>query len=170
LDGVAHGDAHFLEPLQWRGGGFRGDDPVKADPRQARRSRACREYAKMNALSSKVEILKRVYEQFNARDMDAALSAMHEDVVWANGMEGGYFQGRGEVRRYWTRQWALIDPHVEPVAFAERAGGEVVVEVHQLLRGLAGEVLVDRMVWHLFEMEDGLIRRFDIAYSSPVTV
>jgi len=28
---------------------------------------------------------------------EAVLSAMHEDVIWANGMEGGYVRGRDEV-------------------------------------------------------------------------
>ena len=65
-----------------------------------------------------VDLLKRVYDRFNARDMETLLAAMHEDVIWANGMEGGHVHGRDEVRGYWTRQWTMIDPHVEPVAFA----------------------------------------------------
>ena len=109
-----------------------------------------------------MEFLKRLYERFNARDMEAALAAMHEDVVWANGMEGGHVHGRDEVRSYWTRQWAMIDPHVEPVAFAERPEGEVVVEVHQVVRDLNGNLLVDQMVGHVFRIENGMVRRFDI--------
>src|SRR5262249_55004831 len=76
-------------------------------------------------MSDEVDLLKRVYERFNARDMETVLAAMHEDVIWANGMEGGYVHGRDEVRSYWTRQWAMIDPHVEPVAFAHSPEGEV---------------------------------------------
>jgi hypothetical protein len=109
-----------------------------------------------------VELLKRVYERFNARDMESVLTVMHEDVVWANGMEGGHVHGREEVRRYWTRQWAMIDPHVEPVAFAPGCEGEVVVEVHQVVRGLNGNLLADKMVGHVFRIENGLIKRFDI--------
>ena len=69
-----------------------------------------------------------------------------EDVIWANGMEGGHVHGRDEVRSYWTREWTMIDPHVEPVAFAHGAKGEVVVEVHQLVRDLNGNLLADRSV------------------------
>ena len=43
-------------------------------------------------MSDEVELLKRVYDRFNARDMEAVLAAMHEDVTWANGMEGGHVQ------------------------------------------------------------------------------
>ncbi len=113
-------------------------------------------------MSSNVDLLKRVYERFNERDMDAVLASLRDDVVWANGMEGGHVHGRDEVRRYWTRQWAMLDPHVEPMAFAESPEGRVVVEVHQVVHDLAGNLLVDQMVGHIFAIEDGLIKRFDI--------
>jgi len=72
-------------------------------------------------MSDEVDFLKCVYDRLNARDMENVLAAMHEDVIWANGMEGGHVHGRDEVRSYWTRQWRMIDPHVEPVAFAQAA-------------------------------------------------
>lgn len=108
------------------------------------------------------ELLKRLYDQFNARDIELVLVALHEDVVWANGMEGGYVHGREDVRIYWTRQWALIDPHVEPIGFSTGPDGEVVVDVHQTVHDLTGNLLADQRVGHLFRIEDGLITRFDI--------
>lgn len=108
------------------------------------------------------ELLKRMYDNFNARDMEAVLAALHEDVVWANGMEGGYVHGRKGVRQYWTRQWAMIDPRVEPVGFTEESGGQVAVDAHQVVRDLNGNVLKDMMVGHVFQIENGLITRFDI--------
>jgi len=113
-----------------------------------------------------VELLKRVYEQFNAREMDSVLAAMHEDVMWANGMEGGHVHGRDAVRSYWTRQWAILDPHVEPVGFATGPEGEIVVEVHQVVHDLEGNLLADRMVGHVFRIENGLVKRFDIRDTS----
>ena len=70
-------------------------------------------------MQEKIELLNYVYKRFNARDMEAVLAALHEDVMWANGMEGGHVQGRDAVRAYWTRQWAMVDPHVEPVSFSK---------------------------------------------------
>jgi hypothetical protein len=117
---------------------------------------------KENTKSDRVALLKRIYERFNARDMETVLAAMHENVTWANGMEGGHVHGREGVRSYWTRQWAIIDPHVEPVSFAEGPEGEVIVEVHQVVHDLQGNLLADQMVGHIFRLEDGLVRRFDI--------
>jgi ketosteroid isomerase-like protein len=106
--------------------------------------------------------LTRVYERFNARDMDAVLASMHEDVVWANGMDGGYVYGKEGVRDYWTRQWAMVDPHVLPIAFSVGAKGEAVLRVHQVVRDLGGTLLVNHEVRHIFFLEDGLIKRFEI--------
>src|SRR5215469_1071744 len=113
-------------------------------------------------MSDGVKLLKHLYGLFNARDMEGVLAGMHEDVIWANGMEGGHVHGRDQVRSYWTRQWAMIDPRVDPVEFSSRPGGEIVVEVHQVVRDLKGNLLGDKMVGHIFRIENGLIKRFDI--------
>ena len=113
-------------------------------------------------MSDEVEFLKRIYDRFNARDMDTVLAAMHQDVVWANGMDGGHVHGRDGVRDYWTRQWAMIAPHVEPAEFSMGPEGEVVVEVHQVVHDLNGNLLADKMVGHIFRIEKGLVKRFDI--------
>jgi ketosteroid isomerase-like protein len=113
-------------------------------------------------MSDQVEFLQRVYRGFNARDIESVLAAMHHNVIWANGMEGGHVYGRDEVRKYWARQWTMIDPSVEPVEFSSDAEGEIVVEVHQVVRDLNGNLLADKMVGHLFQIENGLIKRFDI--------
>jgi len=113
-------------------------------------------------MSDEVDLLKHVYDRFNARDMETVLAALHEDVIWANGMDGGHVHGRDEVRSYWTRQWTMVNPHVEPVAFARDPQGEVVVEVNQVVSDLNGNLLADSMVGHVFRIENGLIKRFDI--------
>jgi hypothetical protein len=107
-------------------------------------------------------LLEHAYAAFNARDIDAALSAMHPDVDWANGMEGGRVLGHAAVRDYWTRQWQMIDPHVEPVGFSDDDAGRVVVDVHQVVRDLGGKVISDRMVQHVYTMDGGLVRRMEI--------
>ncbi len=113
-------------------------------------------------MSDDVELLRRVYALFNGRDVESVLAAMHPEVVWANGMEGGHVHGRDEVRSYWKRQWAIIDPHVDPVEISPNGKGEVVVKVHQVVRDPKGNLLADRLVIHVFQMRNGLIQRFDI--------
>ncbi len=112
--------------------------------------------------NSDVELLKRLYLRFNARDLQAVLKMLHPDVIWANGMEGGHVHGHDGVRTYWTRQWTMIDPHVEPASFSTLADGGTEVEVHQTVRDLDGNILSNKTVRHIFHIEDGLVRRFDI--------
>ncbi|MGH7859454.1 MAG: nuclear transport factor 2 family protein [Candidatus Binatia bacterium] len=106
-------------------------------------------------------LLEELYRAFNARDIDAALAAMHPDVDWPNGMDGGRVHGRSAVRDYWTRQWTVIDPHVEPLGFEIDEAGRTVVRVQQTIRNPAGRVLKDEVVEHAYELEDDLIRRMD---------
>ena len=108
------------------------------------------------------ELLKRAYAAFNARDLDGALRTMRPDVIWPNGMEGGVVHGHDGVRAYWTRQWGMINPHVDPVGFHEEKTGAIAVSVHQVVRDLSGQVLLDRMVEHVYTLKDGLIQSMDI--------
>jgi SnoaL-like protein len=107
-------------------------------------------------------LLAQTYAAFNARDIAGALAAMHPAVAWPNGMEGGMVHGHAALREYWTRQWTLIDPRVEPTRFAPLPDGRVAVHVHQVVRDLAGATLKDEMVRHVYAFEDGLIKAMEI--------
>jgi hypothetical protein len=108
------------------------------------------------------ELLQRIYEGFNRRDIPAVLAHLAEDVDWANGMDGGHAHGREAIRDYWTKQWAAIQPQVHPPQITERGDGGTAVEVHQVVRDLEGKLLLDETVRHVFRIEAGLVTRFDI--------
>lgn len=107
-------------------------------------------------------LIKQAYAAFNARDIDTALGTMHPEVNWPNGWEGGYVAGPEEVRKYWTRQWKEVDPHVEPVGFKEKPDGRIEVEVHQIAKDLQGNVLFDGIIQHIYTIENGLIKNMEI--------
>ena len=109
-----------------------------------------------------IELLRAAYAAFNARDIDAALVLMTPNVAWPKAFKGGFVRGPEEVRAYWTEQWSEIDPHVEPVAFHPEDDGQVLVEVHQVVRDLAGAVLADEHVGHRFTIEHGLIQAMEV--------
>jgi ketosteroid isomerase-like protein len=111
---------------------------------------------------SDTELLEHLYDRFNARDMDAVLATMHPEVIWANGLEGGYVHGHDGVRTYWARQWAAMDSRAEPTSVSTGEAGTVHVAVHLTARDLTGTLLFDTRAVHIFQMEDGLIKRFDI--------
>lgn len=107
-------------------------------------------------------IIKKAYTAFNERNIDNALSTMQEDVQWSKAWEGGYISGHNEIKEYWTRQWAEINPNVNPVGFNKRANGSLEVEVHQNVKDLKGNLLFDGIVKHIYTFESGLIKTMDI--------
>ena len=113
-------------------------------------------------------MIRRIYDHFNARDMEAVLSLLADDVAWANGMEGTHVHGVDAVRAYWTHQWSVIDPHVEPRHITRAPDGSTVVAVHLTVRDLAGELLLDETVGHVFRIEAGRVARFDIQPGSQL--
>ncbi len=114
------------------------------------------------------ELLKTAYREFNARNVEAVLTLMQPDVDWPNAIENRREIGRENVREYWRRQWQMLDPHVEPIGFADDREGRTIVDVHQVVKDLEGKVLVDQIVQHVYTICDGLIQRMEIRQETAV--
>jgi nuclear transport factor 2 (NTF2) superfamily protein len=112
------------------------------------------------------DLLRSIYDSFNRRDIDAVLTKMAPDVDWPNGMEGGRVHGREAVRQYWLRQWSQINPLVQPQNIHTDPTGAIFVEVHQVVHDLAGVLLTERMVQHVYRVENGLIQSMEIRESA----
>ncbi len=120
-------------------------------------------------MTDDIAVVETVYAHFNARNIDGVLDALADDVDWAHAMDGGYVHGHSGVREYWTRQWAIVSPHVEPVNFTSAADGSVVVTVIQTIRDLDGNPLheqthglKDTTVRHVFTLRGGKVTRFEV--------
>ena len=103
------------------------------------------------------------YERFNARDIDGALALMQPDVDWPNAWEGGRVVGHDAIRDYWTRQWAEIDPEVQPLVMRALPDGRVAADVLQVVRDREGRRIGEQHVVHVFTLRDGLVARMDVA-------
>ena len=114
-----------------------------------------------------VELLRTAYAAFNARDIDAALATMTPDVAWPKAFKGGFVRGHQDVRAYWTEQWSEIDPQVEPTSFRPDGVSRILVDVHQVVRDRAGDVVADGHVGHHFTIESGLIRAMEVCPPPP---
>lgn len=107
-------------------------------------------------------LIKKAYSAFNSRDIDTAFTTFHSNVKWPKAFEGGYVNGQHEIRKYWTKQWAEINPIVEIIKISERQDKEHEVTVHQLVRDLEGTILFDGVIKHIYTIEDDLLSRMDI--------
>ncbi|WP_439558263.1 nuclear transport factor 2 family protein [Dyadobacter sp.] len=109
-------------------------------------------------------LLHQLYQDFNARRIDAVLAHMHTDVSWPNGWEGGYVSGHEQVRAYWLRQWREIDPVVEPISFEAKSDGRIAIKVRQVLKDLAGQILSNTLLIHIYTFEKGMVRTMAIEH------
>jgi GNAT superfamily N-acetyltransferase len=109
-----------------------------------------------------VDRLHRLYQAFNARQIDVVLAMLAPDVEWPNGWEGGWLHGIDAVRDYWERQWAAIDPRVEPQQITRADDGSYRVDVHQVVRDLNGSLLSDSIVRHTYRERGNLFDRMEI--------
>ena len=121
-----------------------------------------------NISSSETQLLNAAYDAFNARDIDAAVATMSQNVSWPRAFKGGFIQGHQAVRAYWREQWSEIDPQVEPVSFHREDDGRISVNVHQVVRDLSGVVLADEHVGHRFTLANGLIQKMEVCSSPSV--
>jgi hypothetical protein len=112
-------------------------------------------------MNNGTELIKHLYEDFNARRTDSILAKLTEDVMWANGMEGGYVHGHKDLRKYWERQWATLNPQIKAVGFSKTEDGSILVDA--LFSGETPEQeFKDMPARHVFHIKDGLVSRFDI--------
>ena len=104
---------------------------------------------------------------FSSNDFDAAVSDMHPDIEWhvlfrMPELPPGktVFRGTAEVRELWALikgGWDDIQVGVEDVV-ADR-GDTTVVRARFVGKLRDSDVAIDRVVYYVFEIEDGLLRR-----------
>ena len=69
--------------------------------------------------------------------------------------------GHAAVREYWTRQFTIIDGHVEPTGITTE-GDRIRVDVHQVVHDLDGNLLSDGHIQHVYSFRDGLVSHMEI--------
>jgi nuclear transport factor 2 (NTF2) superfamily protein len=111
---------------------------------------------------TKEETIVKAYRLFNKRNADELLRFMTPNVHWPNGWEGGYVNGRDEVKNYWTRQWKEIDPTVIPENCITLQDGRLEVLVKQTVKDKEGHILFDGLIKHIYRFEEDLIAEMQI--------
>jgi hypothetical protein len=124
-------------------------------------------YSKIMSSNQK-QFLQNLYDAFNKREIETIISSMQPDVKWANGFEGGFVHGRDAVREYWTEQFKVIQPELEPLNYETDDNGRNVVTVHQIIRDLQGNLLADMTVRQIFTIENGLISLYEIGETETI--
>jgi hypothetical protein len=109
--------------------------------------------------SDRIALLRDAYRRFNARDVDALLEVMTDDVEWPDVANDAVLHGKQAIRSYWQAQFAASDPRVEPLDVIE-VGDDLVVVVDQRVADLDGRPLAaPAVVFHRYTFDGDLVRR-----------
>jgi hypothetical protein len=106
-------------------------------------------------------LLRQAYEAFNAKDVEALLAVMADDVDWPNMLEGTRLVGHDAVREYWLGQFRTTDPRLE-ITRVDEEGDAMVLSVHQSICDLEGTVLREADVEHVYTFRQGKVARMDV--------
>lgn len=119
-------------------------------------------------MSEHQEFLQKLYDAFNRREIETIISAMHPNVKWANGFEGGFVHGRDAVREYWTNQLKAIQPELRILKYEPDDNNRHVVTVHELVKDLDGKQLADMTVQQIYTIENDLITLYEIGGTETI--
>ena len=111
--------------------------------------------------------MRAIYARFNERDLDGVLTGLAPDVEWPRAWEGDHIRGHDAVREYWTRQWAEIQPRVDPIHFERLPDGRCRCRVAQTVRDFEDRILFDGEVTHTYTFAGDLVRRMEIETDQP---
>jgi ketosteroid isomerase-like protein len=109
-----------------------------------------------------VETVRRLFDAYNDRDVDALREVWTSDAEWRPAQVGGAFEGAvyhgheglAEYREIQDETWKSFV--ADPVTIRD-LGDRVLVEVQANAVGRASDVPVNRIIWTVFEMRDGKV-------------
>jgi len=108
-----------------------------------------------------VEVVRRLYSAWNARDLKATTELAHPDVEWLPDRRVGQGPVRGGeniVRFFMDQAETFEEFRVEPERFLDKAD-QVLVFVRTTGRGTASGAGFDIRIGHLWTLRDGVVVR-----------
>jgi hypothetical protein len=113
-------------------------------------------------VDEKVAFLELAYERFNARDVDALLTMLTDDVAWPDVANRAVLRGKAAVRAYWLAQFESTDPRVTPTGYIPTQD-DLVAEVEQRVLDLEGRPLrPPAVVYHRYGFRGDLVHRMEV--------
>ena len=107
-----------------------------------------------------VEIVRRVFDAFNRRDIAAFLELLDPDVEWVPVLavlEGSVYRGHADIRR-WIKDldtdWEFFEVYHEEL---RDLGDRVLVSGHWRARGRASGIEVENPGTYLYEIKGGKV-------------
>jgi len=104
-----------------------------------------------------VDLVLRMYEVFNRRDLDALLALMHDEVEIAprlGALEGDY-RGHAGVRRWWSDLLDFFPDYAAEIVEVQDLGDVTLGEIRGRAHGAASTTPVVETWWQSIRWRDG---------------
>ena len=103
-------------------------------------------------------VIGKIYQCFNNRDLEAILPFLDPHVIWSHGWDDSLIEGPAAVKAYWEFQWKEINPNVKPLSIKVNSSDAIEAMVHQVVKDLQGNIISDNIVKHVYTFENALIK------------
>jgi ketosteroid isomerase-like protein len=123
-------------------------------------------------VSAEAELVYRMIDAYNRRDVEGMMDCCTEDVVWkptitgGDTVRGGEFVGREGFARYWSeadQAWAEI--RTELIGLESLEDGRLVGEGRLYAVGRASGAAVQTETWIAVRVRDGLLASIEVFQS-----
>lgn len=107
--------------------------------------------------------IARLYDLFNARDLEGFLAMLTPDVEWPDEAEDRVLIGRDAIRVYALETTAPLIARYVPIAFHVEADGRIAALARQLIASAAdGSLWSSTRVLHRWTVRENLVARVEI--------
>ena len=113
-----------------------------------------------------VELLHRVNDAFNRRDLDAFLALNHAEVEFTPlnaALEGGGpYRGHDELRRWWRNLYEVFPDYGLTAQEVRQVGAVTVSRAHMSGQGIGSAAFTEQTIWQVAEWHDREMTRWCI--------
>ena len=118
-------------------------------------------------MSENLEVARRGFDAFSRRDFDATLAEIHPEIEWHVAfrlpdlpLDKDVYRGHAEVRELWGALMEVWDSLTIDIAdVVEDSDDILVVKAHFTGRSTRHGVDIERVLFYVMEIEEGLLRR-----------
>jgi ketosteroid isomerase-like protein len=119
-----------------------------------------------------IDLIRKGIEAFNARDFDAALAMLREDVTWERFLsraetDSQVVSGKAELREVWESQVQAVDIRVEAEEIISAGENQVVMPARMVAQGSGSKIKLSAAVTWVWTFDaSGLVASVE-AFESP---
>lgn len=113
-------------------------------------------------IAAAADIIIRLHEALDRRDLDAVTALMHPDARFRDYLDEGELVGRAAVRAFYQRLFETLAPNIDILMITEMPDGRLRAELQVSVHDRSGRLWSDSQVTVTYTIRDGLIQSVEL--------